>query len=46
MNDDNITWGFYGWYKPIRDEYSQLAKQRMKKRIKDHPDLGTDQGNF
>jgi len=44
--DYNITWGFYGWYKPIRDKYALLGKSRMKKRAMEHPDLVDDNVEF
>lgn len=31
----NITWGFYGWYKPKRDKYSRLAKQLANKKLEE-----------
>lgn len=42
----NVTWGFYGWYKPIRDKYAEMGKARMKKRADDHPDLKDDTANY
>jgi len=38
--------GFYGWYKPLRDKYGDMAKARMRKRIADHPDLSKDKVEF
>jgi hypothetical protein len=29
-NDNNITWGFYGWYKPKRDYYAKVAKKKAE----------------
>lgn len=40
--DINVSWGFYGWYKPRRDYYSEMAKARIRKRIADNPDLCDD----
>ena len=34
--------GFYGWYKPLRDKYSEMAKERMKRKLDQHPDFGKD----
>lgn len=38
--------GFYGWYKPLRDEYSDMAKERMLRKLKEHPDLSIDVANI
>lgn len=29
-----VTWGFYGWYRPLRDMYTELAKRIMETGIK------------
>lgn len=34
--------GFYGWYKPLRDKYSEMAKIRMKRKLDEHPDFVKD----
>ena len=31
--------GFYGWYKPVRDRYSQMAKELMSKSAKAETDF-------
>jgi len=31
--------GFYGWYKPVRDRYSQMAKELMAKSAKEESDF-------
>lgn len=31
--------GFYGWYKPVRDRYSQMAKELMSKTAKEESDF-------
>ena len=39
MRDPNITWGFYGWYKPLRDTYTELAKRMMERGIQRNEEL-------
>jgi hypothetical protein len=31
--------GFYGWYKPLRDHYSDIAKELMKKSVEEDTDF-------
>ena len=37
---------FYGWYKPLRDEYATIAKALMKKDIDEDADLNIDVNNI
>ncbi len=30
---------FYEWYKPLRDEYADMAKERMQKKLDQHPEF-------
>lgn len=35
-----VTWGFYGWYKPLRIKYAQMAKRQMRDYlVKQHKDI-------
>jgi hypothetical protein len=38
--------GFYGWYKPLRDQYASIAKQMMDKSIDANKDLYFDVDNL
>ena len=37
--DHTVSWGFYSWYKPVRDRYSQMAKELMAKSAKEESDF-------
>ena len=37
---------FYGWYKPLRDEYAEIAKALMKKDIERDEDLNININNI
>jgi hypothetical protein len=38
---------FYNeWYKPLRNKYSELAKERMQKKLQEHKDLSGDQADY
>ena len=36
---------FYGWYKPLRDSYTTIAKSKMKKDIESDADLNINTNN-
>lgn len=38
----NVSWGFYSWYKPLRSEYTKIAKQILKKDIEADNDLNVN----
>lgn len=43
----NVTWGFYGWYYPLRRQYAKLAKQQMREYLKKrHPELWKSRDDF
>jgi len=37
---------FYNWYQPLRNKYSEMAKERMQRKLKEHKDFKDTHSNI